>query len=457
MTRIQSIIFFAFLFSLPLSAQEYGTGEDSVECIKQLSLYRDFRDNKEYQRALPHWQKAVKLCPRASERLYVDGETFYTRFIEKTDDSVQKHAYLDSLMWVYDKWGEEYDKKTEVKGKKGAQLIKYRDWLPPKMLAKGNRLLKESVHEMKKDAHPPNVGRYFVSLYFLYRIDSVDLKRIALEYIPVSSYVDQNIRNPKNEKYKKFYVEKIKPKVDEVFMALTDCELLKKVYGRWIESDSAMTPEYKEKIMLALKQRGCKQNELYPKLAKTIHEEDPSPSSAYEIGSLEMDKGNNKEAAQYFQEAIDLLKKDSGKVDSMCLAEFYITAGRNANQRGLANEAQQFARQAQELDSESPWPYLIIAEAMASSSSQCGSNEIERKAVYWLAADYVKKAQEWIPPEDSSLRQLAQNRLGGYRSEFPGKDLMFTHQLLNDNGEPVDQPYEIGCWIGESVRPRKSW
>ncbi len=240
-------------------------------------------------------------------------------------------------------------------------------------------------------------------------------------------------------------------------MALTDCEMLQKHYGRWIEKDSALTPEYKEQIMLGLKQRRCKDNELYPKLAKSIHKDDPSPNSAFEIGNLEMDDGNHKEAAKYFQQAIDLLKKDSGKIDSARLAEFYIQAGRNATSRGLGSQAADYASKAMDIDSKNPWSHIIRAEAIANSSSQCGSKKVEKKAIYWLAADHIKKAREKIGPKDSSISQLIQNRLGRYRGEFPGKDLMFTHQLLNDNGEPVDEPFEIGCWIGESTLPRKSW
>ncbi len=208
MKRSHFILFIALFIGLPTTAQEYGSGEDSVECIKELNIYRDFRDSKEFEKAVPHWQKSVELCPRASKRLYIDGVKFYESFMERTDDTAQKRAYLDSVMWVLDKRIKEYGEEDKVKGMKGSKLVKYRKWLPPEKLLKGNRLLRESVHSLKKEAFPPHVGRYYVSLYFLYQMDTMSLREIALEYVPISYYVDQNLRDPKNEKYKKFYEKK---------------------------------------------------------------------------------------------------------------------------------------------------------------------------------------------------------------------------------------------------------
>jgi tetratricopeptide (TPR) repeat protein len=479
MKRSQLLSFLLILLAFPVTGQKYGeTKEDSVECIKRLNLYRDFRDGKEYQKALPHWQKAVEVCPKASKRLYLDGEDFYESFIEKTEDTAQKIEYVDSLMWVYDKRIEEYGEEMKVQGKKGSHLVKYRKFLPAERLVKGNELLAKSVHGLKKQSFPPHIGRYFFSLYFLYKMDSIGKEKIIEEYLPISHYIDQNIKNPRNQKYKQVYEEQIRPKIDKVLRVIADCEKLDTVYGGMLEKDS-VAPHLKRQMMVAMKKRGCKENELYPRIAKSVHAEDPTAASAYEIGVIEMDNDNNEEAAEYLQEAIDLLKegpgeasKDSGKVDSASakldtasegideerLAEFYIAAGKNANERGLPQKANEYARNALELQEDHPRAYIIIAEAMALSSESCGDNKLGKGAVYWLASDYLDKARESAEAaKDSSLKKLIDQRMGSYRAEFPGQDAMFTHGQLKENGEPVDEPYEIGCWIGESTMPRKSW
>lgn len=479
MKRSQLLSFLLILLAFPVTAQKYGeTEEDSVECIKQLNLYRDFRDGKDYRKALPHWQKAVDLCPKASKRLYLDGEDFYESFIEKTKDTAQKIEYVDSLMWVYDKRIEEFGEEMKVQGKKGSHLVKYRKFLPTERLVKGNELLAKSVHGLEKQSFPPHIGRYFFSLYFLYKMDSIGKETIIKEYLPISHYIDQNIKNPRNEKYKQVYEKQIRPKIDKVLKVVADCKKLDTVYGGMLEEDT-VAPHLKRQMLVAMKKRGCEENELYPRIAKSVHKEDPSPASAYEIGVLEMDNDNNEEAAEYLQEAIDLLKKgpgevskDSGQVDSASakadtasgeidegrLAEFYIAAGKNANERGLPQKANEYARNALELEEDHPRAYIIIAEAIALSSEDCGDNKLEEGAVYWLAADYLDKATESAEAAgDSTLEKLIDERMGGYRAEFPGQDAMFTHGQLKEDGEPVDEPYEIECWIEESTMPRKSW
>ncbi|MFB6257086.1 MAG: tetratricopeptide repeat protein [Flavobacteriales bacterium] len=464
MKRCHLLFAFLFLFAASSFGQnKYGSGEDSVQCIKELNLYRGFRKSKDFKKAIPHWQKAVELCPKASKKIYIDGAKFYKAFIGKAKSKDQKRAYIDSLMWVYDKRIKEFGEEAKVTGFKGSQLVKYRKFLADSMLVKGNEYLSRSVHALKKQAFPPHVARYFTSLYFLYQKDSVlaeedkvKEKEIISEYLPISKYVDQNIKNPRGKKYKRFFKKKVKPTVDKIFMGVVECEDLKKQYGARVEKDSAVNPRTKEQMMLAMKQRGCDDNELYPKLAKMVHKQDPSPSSAYEIGILEMKKDNNEEAAKFLDEAIKLMKKDSANVDQERLQEFYIAAGRNANERGMSSKANEYARKALKIDKEEARAYVVIAEAIANSASACSGDKI-KGGVYWLAADYIQKAEKKVEKGDTTLQELVNDRMGRYRANFPGKDAMFTAGWLKDNGEPVDKPYKVGCWIGESTRPRKSW
>ncbi len=451
MKRSHLLLFLLLLMTAPAFAQDYGSGQDSVECIKQLNLYRDFRDSKEFRKALPHWQKAVELCPRASKRLYIDGEDFYETFIEKAKDTAMKRTYVDSLMWVYDKRTKEYGQEAFVKGKKGSHLVKYRKFLPPKRLMEANRMLKSSIHTLGKESSPTSIARYFFSLYFLYKADQVKRNEILLEYLPIASYVDSNITDPKSKKHKKYFM-KVEAKIDKIFKVLAKCDTLQKLYSEELGSDTGLSPEMKRQMMMGMKERGCQEQELYPRLAKSVHKEEPTASSAYEIGVLEMKNGKNKEAAKYLSQAIELMKEDSAAVDSSKLVEYYIAAGRNANERGLASKANELARKALGIDGDNGRAYVIVAEAIANSAGACSENKLQKGAVYWLAADYLKKARQ-----DTSVEDVVKERLGNYRANFPDKSTMFEYGQLNDNGEPVDQPFEIGCWIGETTMPRKSW
>jgi hypothetical protein len=37
----------------------YGHGEDSIRCVRNLSLYREFVRNRDYDMAYPYWQNVI--------------------------------------------------------------------------------------------------------------------------------------------------------------------------------------------------------------------------------------------------------------------------------------------------------------------------------------------------------------------------------------------------------------
>ncbi len=51
----------------------YGHGEDSIRCIKNLSLYREYVKQKNYEPALESWKIVYRECPKASWYIYIVG------------------------------------------------------------------------------------------------------------------------------------------------------------------------------------------------------------------------------------------------------------------------------------------------------------------------------------------------------------------------------------------------
>ena len=79
----------SLLFVLPAISQKgiedgskYGKGQDSINCIKNLSLYREFFKHNNYRDAITPWRQVFGECPASSERMYVEGITMYRKSIE---------------------------------------------------------------------------------------------------------------------------------------------------------------------------------------------------------------------------------------------------------------------------------------------------------------------------------------------------------------------------------------
>jgi hypothetical protein len=71
-------------FALNVQAQKgkddssrFGHGEDSVTCITNLSLYRQYAKNRNFDMAYGYWKIVFDECPKASKNIYLDGVKIY--------------------------------------------------------------------------------------------------------------------------------------------------------------------------------------------------------------------------------------------------------------------------------------------------------------------------------------------------------------------------------------------
>ncbi len=85
--------------------------------------------------------------------------------------------------------------------------------------------------------------------------------------------------------------------------------------------------------------------------------------------------------------------------------------------------------------------YLKIAEMYAKSANNCGTSVFEKRAVYWLAADYAKRAGR----VDPSLSSTATATVESYNGRAPQKSDIFQEDAA---GKKISFS---NCWIGESV------
>src|SRR5690606_14176367 len=100
-------------------------GEDSVKCVQNLSLYRDYYKQKMYDDAYKFWRIAYTICPAASEQMYLDGGNLIEYKMKKAESDEAKKAYLDTLLEVYDKRIVYFGKEGYILGRKGTDMLRY--------------------------------------------------------------------------------------------------------------------------------------------------------------------------------------------------------------------------------------------------------------------------------------------------------------------------------------------
>ncbi len=84
--------------------------------------------------------------------------------------------------------------------------------------------------------------------------------------------------------------------------------------------------------------------------------------------------------------------------------------------------------------------YLFLSEMYANSADECGTTETQKKTVYYLAIETLKKALAAEP----RLKPTVDKMSSDYASKALSAADMSKEKL---NGKSVT----IGCWINETV------
>ena len=99
MRKIFGILFCVLILGEGLKAQsKYGS--DSVNCVMNLSLYREYYKQQNYDDAIKSWRWVYNNCPSASGNIFKNGPTLIKYLMKKNPEN--KQAYIDTLMMIYD-------------------------------------------------------------------------------------------------------------------------------------------------------------------------------------------------------------------------------------------------------------------------------------------------------------------------------------------------------------------
>ncbi len=181
----------------------------------------------------------------------------------------------------------------------------------------------------------------------------------------------------------------------------------------------------------------CTDDPLFFKLVEALHKAEPSAKSAYYLGILALKDKKTTTALKYFNQSAELETKASDK------AKVYFRIGEVLKKQGSKGKARGYYRKALKYKPSLGTAYLRIASMVASSANNCGTDVFSKRAVYWLAENYARRAGK----VDPSLKSTASKTAANYKAKAPSKTDIFNN--------PGVTSVKIGCWIGETVRVPK--
>ena len=420
---------------------KYGTGEDSIRCLENLSLYTNYYKIKNYDLAYDSWKIVYDECPTAAGRtLYSQGAYLITYKMAKETDPAKKQEWFKELMKCYDQRVKYFgkDKKYPEAWVRGRQAIDYITYSPEKdYLQAALPWLEQAVNYGKHNADNDVIQKYFELLEVRYQTDKAKYSESFInDYIALGDMVDKRIAM--GDKYKEAYII-TRNNLNALFInsGAADCATLEGVFSTKVEENKLNDAEL-EKIINIFDKADCKESEIYFTASSYAHALNPVAKTAVGCARQAFKKEDYNKAISFYNEAIALEEVDTLK---------YTYAIEKANTLYIAkrySEAKSAALQAISFDSRQGEPYMLLATIYVTVDPY-PEDPILNKTKYWVAVDKLQTAKS-IEPE---LAEKANTLINSYRKFYPTKEEVFFKPELAPGAS-----FTVGGLINESVRCR---
>ncbi len=415
------------LMSFDANAQsKFGT--DSVACIENLSLFREYYKQKNYADALKPWRWTFVNCPAASGNIYKNGPKIIKERMKV--DKVNKAAYIDTLMMVFDQRIQYFGKEGYVLGLKGYELI----GVDKTRSEEGLGYLSQSLELDGNKSSVQAVYGYIKAVVNLEK-SGVNTKADVIDaYSVVSEIIDYNIVN--ETKMAKNFV-KYSAKIEDLFTPYANCDDLVALFSSKFDP-ATEDISFLNRVTKVLEDKKCSSHQLFFDASSRLYELDPSASSADKMAKMSIAKGKSADAIAFAKKAIEMEEDGNQKaIYYLGLADAYRNGGSYASARNAVYSA---------LELRSGWgeAYMNLGNIYIAGAKSCGG-DFEKSTVYWVAVDAFSRARL-----DEDTKERASKSINTYSKYFPTKETCFF------NGVEAGKSHTVGCWINKATTARTS-
>ncbi len=407
-------------------------GSDSVKTIQNISVYREFFKQKNYEAAMETWRAVFNDAPCARETTHMDGITMFKAMLASEKNKERRSQIIDTIFMIYDVRAANFPENAgNIVGRKAVDMLNYTPEPNINVLNTFKRSIKLGG----------NSTEYFVMPYYFkvalkeFSAGKLSKEQVIEIYESMDKIIQHNLATENN--VEKYLEAKQSLDADLAGNIIKDCDEITALFEAKYKADPA-NKELRDLLFSLLLSKGCTGKELFVTVAESKYKENPSATLALVLGRKYKDSDLG-QSVKYYEAAISRADNDSAKaVYTFELASVYSANNQFAKARQTALEAARLLPK---------WgkPYLFIGDLYASSSRQCGSG-IESQSVFWAAVDKYQYAKSIDP----SIAEDANKKIGQYSGYFPrGEDLFFNNIAKGSS-------YKVGCWIGESTTVRSS-
>ena len=440
----------------------YVNGQSNEECLNNLSIFAESAKIKNYDVAYDTWLLVLSNCPKLNLAIYTYGERILKHKI-KNSQGDEKESFKKDLIALYDKWIINFPTRKgqsrvgSILSTKAQALIDYKMADDASVYAIFDQAYKTDPLSF---TNPKGLYNYFDTLYKQYKSSNSNVstehlfnmyeeisEKFEYESTSLAKKLDKILIKEDNaepltkREIKNKRVYNVNSRAIGIFVSNLDaiiaieatCENLIPLYQRNFEENKT-DPVWLKRAASRMDSKECSDDPLFVTLVEALHSLDPSADSAYYLGLLNDKRGNSSEALKYYEESISL------ETDQYRKAKILYKIAVKFKKSGRKQSSRKYAQKAIRYQPSMGRAHLLIASLYASSANDCGDNQFNKRAIYWLAADIARKAGR----VDASIKKLANKTANSYMGRAPSKTDIFSEA---NEGEKI----KFDCWVGASV------
>lgn len=420
-------IYIIILSSLALSAQS-KYGKDEQACKENVSVFREYCKQKNYEDALNPWRWAYTNCPASYATIYKNGPKIIKAQIKKYPEN--KNEYIDTLMMIFDqriKYG--FGKEGYILGLKGYELF----FVDKNRAEEAYQILKTSINMDNNTSSVQAVYAYMKAIIHLQKKGIKSKEDVLSAYSIVSEIVDYNIKN--QSKTTKNFI-KYSEKIEDMFTPYANCEDIISLYSEKFQT-SKEDIDLLKRIEKILTEKECVKNQLYLDLLSILKDLDESYDYQIKLASALFANG-------YFLKSSNIYNKilQDYDLEENLKAKTLLDYANSLRMEKKYSQAISQTIKALQIKPDLGEAHLLQGNIYVSGAKSCG-NDFEQTTVYWLAVDCFVKAKS-----DDKVKDIAVKLINTYSKYFPNKETCFF------NGVQSGEKYNIGCWINKTTLAR---
>lgn len=344
---------FAITFALaavaaPAMAQYEGTsvydrighGQDSIDVLNNLVLYRDYYNAKDWASAYEPWKQVLTKAPFAQVGIYAYGAAILGNLIINTTDAAQKKVYFNELMDLYDTRLKNLDglnsftsenaqaTKGDVVARKAFDYAYYGQGVADNFsVDKAYTMFREGIDMIKEEGAKEIPGfvldKFFDISYQKYVADNQGFRAQFLQDYLESREVCEKMLELANQAQDQQAAQKIVAQYDPTLNRIetifaqskaADRDQIIAIFTPKIEENKGNLAYLKSALVL-LASNDCDDTDAYYKAAEYAYNIEPSYESAIGMAQKLNKAGKTAESVQYYDKALELCQTESTKAN----------------------------------------------------------------------------------------------------------------------------------------------